>query len=150
MKELDKGDYDAIKWIQENLSGTPIILEASSDDSSYSYISRVSANTGLPTVIGWARHEYICQISALSHHQQFQHTLYRFSILCIVSAYSVSFQHFLCRVRIFCICFSVLCVISAFSMPCPLLVLLSPVHKPFRPAFYPVQFEPHRACEIEY
>jgi len=57
MKELDKGDYDAIKWIQENLSGTPIILEASSDDSSYSYISRVSANTGLPTVIGWARHE---------------------------------------------------------------------------------------------
>ncbi|WP_243683768.1 hypothetical protein [Methanosarcina barkeri] len=57
MKELDRGDYDAIKWIQENLSGTPIILEASSDDSSYSYISRVSANTGLPTVIGWARHE---------------------------------------------------------------------------------------------
>ncbi|AKB49752.1 hypothetical protein MSBRW_0499 [Methanosarcina barkeri str. Wiesmoor] len=57
MKELDRGDYDAIKWIQENLSGTPIILEASSDDSSYHYISRVSANTGLPTVIGWARHE---------------------------------------------------------------------------------------------
>lgn len=57
MKELDSGDYDAIKWIQEKLSGTPIILEASSDDSSYSYISRVSANTGLPTVIGWTRHE---------------------------------------------------------------------------------------------
>jgi len=57
MKELDRGDYDAIKWIQENPSGTPVILEASSDDSSYRYISRVSANTGLPTVIGWARHE---------------------------------------------------------------------------------------------
>jgi YYY domain-containing protein len=57
MKELDRGDYDAIKWIQENLRGTPVILEASSDDSSYHYTSRVSANTGLPTVIGWTRHE---------------------------------------------------------------------------------------------
>jgi YYY domain-containing protein len=57
MKELDRGDYDAIKWIQENIRGTPVILEASSDDSSYRYVSRVSANTGLSTVIGWTRHE---------------------------------------------------------------------------------------------
>lgn len=58
MKEMDRGDYDAIKWIQENIRGTPIILEASADDSSYNYTSRVSANTGLPTVIGWTRHEW--------------------------------------------------------------------------------------------
>lgn len=57
MKRLDRGDYDAIRWIQENIKGTPVILEASADDSSYRYTSRVSANTGLPTVIGWARHE---------------------------------------------------------------------------------------------
>ncbi|WP_292389840.1 DUF2298 domain-containing protein [Methanosarcina sp. UBA5] len=57
MKELDRWDYDAIKWIQENIKGTPVILEASSDESSYHYTSRVSANTGLPTVIGWTRHE---------------------------------------------------------------------------------------------
>lgn len=57
MKDLDRGDYYAIKWIQENIKGTPVILEASADDSSYHYTSRVSANTGLPTVIGWARHE---------------------------------------------------------------------------------------------
>jgi len=57
MKGLDRGDYDAIMWIQENIRGTPVILEASADDSSYRYTSRVSANTGLPTVIGWARHE---------------------------------------------------------------------------------------------
>ncbi len=57
MKDLDRGDYYAIKWIQENIKGTPVILEASEDDSSYRYTSRVSANTGLPTVIGWARHE---------------------------------------------------------------------------------------------
>ncbi|MCQ1534302.1 hypothetical protein FTO70_01025 [Methanosarcina sp. KYL-1] len=57
MKELDRGDYNAIKWMQENIEGTPVILEAASDQSSYSYTSRVSANTGLPTVLGWARHE---------------------------------------------------------------------------------------------
>ncbi|MHB8103658.1 MAG: DUF2298 domain-containing protein [Methanosarcina sp.] len=58
MRELDEGDYNAIKWIQENIEGTPVILEASDDDSSYTYVSRVSANTGLPTVLGWARHEH--------------------------------------------------------------------------------------------
>lgn len=57
MKELDRGDYNAIRWMQENIEGSPVILEASEDDSSYSYACRVSTNTGLPTVIGWARHE---------------------------------------------------------------------------------------------
>jgi YYY domain-containing protein len=57
MKELDRGDYNAIRWMQENIKGCPVILEASEDDSSYSYACRVSANTGLPAVIGWARHE---------------------------------------------------------------------------------------------
>ncbi|AKB20813.1 hypothetical protein MSWH1_0542 [Methanosarcina sp. WH1] len=57
MKKLDRGDYNAIRWMQENIKGSPIVLEASEDGSSYSYTSRVSANTGLPTVIGWTRHE---------------------------------------------------------------------------------------------
>jgi YYY domain-containing protein len=57
MKKLDRGDYDAIRWMQENIKGTPVILEASDVNSSYQYTSRVSANTGLPTVIGWTRHE---------------------------------------------------------------------------------------------
>lgn len=57
MKELDRGDYNAIRWMQENIEGSPVILEASEDDSSYSYACRVSANTGFPAVIGWARHE---------------------------------------------------------------------------------------------
>ena len=57
MNELDRGDYNAIRWMQENIKGSPVVLEASEDDSSYRYTSRVSANTGLPTVIGWARHE---------------------------------------------------------------------------------------------
>ena len=57
MNELDRGDYNAIQWMQENIDGSPVVLEASEDDSSYRYTSRVSANTGFPTVIGWARHE---------------------------------------------------------------------------------------------
>lgn len=57
IKKLDRGDYNAIKWMQENISGSPVILEASNDNGSYTYVSRVSANTGLPTVIGWSRHE---------------------------------------------------------------------------------------------
>jgi YYY domain-containing protein len=57
MKDLDRGDYNAIKWIQENITGTPGILEAASDQSGYTYFSRVSTNTGLPTIIGWTRHE---------------------------------------------------------------------------------------------
>ncbi|WP_410510374.1 DUF2298 domain-containing protein [Methanosarcina hadiensis] len=57
MKELDTGDYNAIRWMQENIKGSPAILEASEDNSSYSYTCRVSANTGFPAVIGWARHE---------------------------------------------------------------------------------------------
>ena len=57
MKELDRGNYNVIKWLQVNIKGTPVILEASAEDSSYCYVSRVSANTGLPTVIGWTRHE---------------------------------------------------------------------------------------------
>jgi len=57
MKELDMGDYNAINWMQENITGSPVVLEAAADDGGYGYTSRVSANTGLPTVIGWARHE---------------------------------------------------------------------------------------------
>jgi YYY domain-containing protein len=57
MRKMDEGDYNAIKWLQENIEGSPVILEASHYDSGYTYVSRVSANTGLPTVLGWTRHE---------------------------------------------------------------------------------------------
>jgi uncharacterized membrane protein len=43
--------------MQENITGFPVVLEAAADDGGYSYMSRISANTGLPTVLGWARHE---------------------------------------------------------------------------------------------
>ncbi len=57
MRGLDEGDYNALKWMQENIEGTPVVLEASDINSSYTYVSRVSTNTGLPTVLGWTGHE---------------------------------------------------------------------------------------------
>ena len=54
----EPGDYDAIAWLNENVEGAPVILEApGTGGSSYVYEGRVSALTGLPTLLGWAGHE---------------------------------------------------------------------------------------------
>jgi len=57
LKSLYPNDYEAILWINENIKGQPVILEAQGD--SYTDYARVSANTGLPTVLGWAVHEWL-------------------------------------------------------------------------------------------
>ena len=49
-------DYAAIAWLRENISGSPVIVEAVGGQ--YSSFGRVSASTGLPTLLGWAGHEY--------------------------------------------------------------------------------------------
>jgi YYY domain-containing protein len=51
-------DYAAIAWLNENVEGAPVILETpGSGGKSYVYEGRVSALTGLPTLLGWAGHE---------------------------------------------------------------------------------------------
>ena len=50
-----KDDYLAIKWLNDNVSGTPVVLEA--NGYSYTDYQRVSVITGLPTVLGWYTHE---------------------------------------------------------------------------------------------
>ena len=50
------GDAEAIAWINENVSGSPVILEAV-EPTSFSWFGRVSVYTGLPTVLGWPDHE---------------------------------------------------------------------------------------------
>lgn len=57
LKKTDYGEYDAIFWIDKNLNGTPVILEA--PGVSYKDTSRISSFTGFPTVVGWANHEYM-------------------------------------------------------------------------------------------
>lgn len=57
IKDDFKDDYLAIKWLNENVSGTPVVLEA--NGYSYTDYQRVSVITGLPTVFGWYTHEQL-------------------------------------------------------------------------------------------
>jgi len=51
-------DAAAIAWINENIPGSPVIVEAPGDQhKAYVYEGRVSALTGLPTVLGWGGHQ---------------------------------------------------------------------------------------------
>lgn len=53
---LSDDEYAAIQWLRNNVDGVPVILEAVGGQ--YSPYGRVSANTGLPTLLGWPGHEY--------------------------------------------------------------------------------------------
>lgn len=57
LKTLYPNDYVAIQWLNKNIKGQPVILEAQGD--SYTDYARISANTGLPTVLGWTVHEWL-------------------------------------------------------------------------------------------
>ena len=48
-------DAGAIRWLQDNVSGTPVVLEAHGEQ--YGWNGRVAIYTGLPTVIGWPWHQ---------------------------------------------------------------------------------------------
>ncbi len=50
-------NYQAIKWIDENISDQPVMLEAVGD--SYTQFNQISISTGLPTVQGWVVHEWL-------------------------------------------------------------------------------------------
>ncbi|GAB4275626.1 MAG: hypothetical protein Kow0080_25210 [Candidatus Promineifilaceae bacterium] len=57
-----KYDYEAIKWIQHNINGSPVIAEGHSHNnpgfSPYRTITnRVAMYTGLPAVVGWDWHQ---------------------------------------------------------------------------------------------
>jgi uncharacterized membrane protein len=49
-------DYRMIRWLQENVSGSPVIVEANLRDL-YRWGSRMSIYTGLPGVVGWEWHQ---------------------------------------------------------------------------------------------
>jgi YYY domain-containing protein len=56
VQQTSPDDYAAIEWLNQNVPGTPVILEAPGQ-SYHAEQSRVSAYTGLPTVLGWGGHE---------------------------------------------------------------------------------------------
>jgi YYY domain-containing protein len=51
------GEYAAIRWLNDNVRGQPLMVEAI--DGSYKDGGRISARTGIPTVLGWPGHETI-------------------------------------------------------------------------------------------
>lgn len=50
------GDAQAIAWLNAHVSGDLVILEAAQYNE-YTHLGRVSAFTGLPTLVGWGGHE---------------------------------------------------------------------------------------------
>ncbi len=53
-----RGEGHAIAWLNQHVEGIPVVLEHPGT-AAYKYDSRVSANTGLPTLVGWINHEQI-------------------------------------------------------------------------------------------
>ena len=69
-------DAAAIRWLNDNVTGDPVVLEANGD--SYSDYERVSAMTVLPTVLGWYVHEWLWRgdTGALNERAQEVETIY--------------------------------------------------------------------------
>lgn len=53
LKTTNEGDYEAIKWLNENVAGNPVILEAPAETAIGVYNARVASLTGLPDILGW-------------------------------------------------------------------------------------------------
>src|SRR5260370_8055606 len=67
MQSYDPGDYYAIRWLNSTIQGDPVIVEAyGPQGGDYSDYGRISAFTGLPTLMGWAGHEYQWRVNWLN------------------------------------------------------------------------------------
>jgi len=49
-------DYHAIRWLQDHVDGSPVIMEMNTFPKIYGWGNRISVYTGLPAVVGWEWH----------------------------------------------------------------------------------------------
>ena len=60
LQRANPSEYEALAWLRDHAAvpgeAPPVVLEAVGGQ--YSAFGRVAANTGLPTVLGWAGHEW--------------------------------------------------------------------------------------------
>jgi len=57
LQRLYPDDYKGLLWMNNNIKGQPVILEAAGD--SYTDFERMSMASGLPTIQGWLVHEWL-------------------------------------------------------------------------------------------
>jgi len=50
-------DYAALRWMQRNIEGSPVIAEAHGGNPYRSIANRVAMYTGLPAIVGWDWHQ---------------------------------------------------------------------------------------------
>jgi len=55
VRRTDPAEYEATQWLNDNVKGTPLILEAYGDV--FSDNGRISSRTGLPTLLSWTDHQ---------------------------------------------------------------------------------------------
>ncbi|HEU0003126.1 MAG TPA: DUF2298 domain-containing protein, partial [Ktedonobacteraceae bacterium] len=68
MKSYSLGDYEAIRWLNSHVEGNPVIVEAyGASGGDYTNYARISAFTGLPTLMGWLGHEYQWRVNWLNN-----------------------------------------------------------------------------------
>jgi len=56
IERYNPDELEAIAWLDQNADGMAVVVEAVGGQ--YTNYGRVSANTGIPTLLGWAGHEY--------------------------------------------------------------------------------------------
>lgn len=74
MERLNPNDYLAVQWIKANLGENDVILE--SPGRAYTYDSRISSNSGTPTVIGWVNHQFSWRGKWFSERENDVNTIY--------------------------------------------------------------------------
>jgi YYY domain-containing protein len=52
-----RGEYEALRWLQANVEGTPVLAEAHGGNPYRSITNRVAMYTGLPAIVGWDWHQ---------------------------------------------------------------------------------------------